>query len=73
MDKQSNEIEHYVWAERIADELAAKKKKEYVLHGMWTPSGFFHIGNSRAELMIPHFVAKALGEKDKVKAEFHSG
>ena len=63
MDKQSNEIEHYVWAERIADELAAKKKKEYVLHGMWTPSGFFHIGNSRAELMIPHFVAKALGEK----------
>jgi lysyl-tRNA synthetase, class I len=57
---EKSDIEFYVWAEKIADELKDKKARKHVVHGMWTPSGFFHIGNSRAELLVPHFVDKSL-------------
>src|SRR3989338_5234254 len=55
-----SKIDYYVWADKVADQLKEKKVKKHILHGMWTPSGFFHIGNSRAELLIPSFVHQAL-------------
>ncbi|MFH0832535.1 MAG: lysine--tRNA ligase, partial [Candidatus Aenigmatarchaeota archaeon] len=54
------EIEYYTWPDKIAGELSGKK---HVVHGMWTPSGYFHIGNSRTELFIPGLVHKALLDK----------
>ena len=53
-------IDYYVWVDKVADQLKEKKVKKHILHGMWTPSGYFHIGNSRAELLIPSFVHQAL-------------
>ena len=53
-------LDYYVWADKVADQLREKNAKKHVLHGMWTPSGYFHIGNSRVELMIPHFVQRSL-------------
>tara|TARA_Y100000310_G_scaffold128407_2_gene127608 strand:+ start:1469 stop:3100 length:1632 start_codon:yes stop_codon:yes gene_type:complete len=62
MDKKSkeSELEYYLWVDKVVDQLKEKKVKKHVVHGMWTPSGFFHIGNSRAELLIPAFVHKNL-------------
>ena len=47
------------WADRMADEVLKRKKKEYVCEGMWTPSGFFHIGNARTEIFTPYAVHHA--------------
>ncbi len=55
-----NKIDYYVWVEKVADQLRERKAKKHVVHGMWTPSGYFHIGNSRAELLIPSFVNQSL-------------
>lgn len=55
-------IKHYVWADSIADTLI-KRGKRHVLHGMWTPSGYFHIGNARNELMMPGLVHHALRDR----------
>jgi lysyl-tRNA synthetase class 1 len=63
MEKQK--IEYYTWPDKIAGMLAASKKN--VLHGMWTPSGYFHIGNARSELITPLLVRKAL-EDEGIKA-----
>lgn len=62
MNKKKNEskIDYYIWVDKIVDILKKRKVKKHVVHGMWTPSGFFHIGNSRAELLIPGFVHKNL-------------
>ncbi len=57
------ELDYYVWVEKAVDTLKEKNLKKHVIDGMWTPSGFFHIGNSRAELLIPSFVAKRLKEE----------
>ncbi|MBS3053438.1 MAG: lysine--tRNA ligase [Candidatus Aenigmarchaeota archaeon] len=57
MDAQ---IEFYTWADRIAGEMQKRKVKKQVVHGMWTPSGYFHIGNARTELLIPGLVFQAL-------------
>ncbi|MEK6949294.1 MAG: lysine--tRNA ligase [Nanoarchaeota archaeon] len=65
-DNQQNknpELDYYVWVEKVIDILKEKPLKKHVIDGMWTPSGFFHIGNSRAELLIPAFVAKRLKEE----------
>ncbi len=59
MEKQK--IEYYTWPDKIAGMLARSKKN--VLHGMWTPSGYFHIGNARSELITPVLVKKALADK----------
>ena len=57
--------------DKIADELSKKKIKEHVIHGMWTPSGFFHIGNARPELLNPSFINKSLlNRKLKSKQNF---
>ncbi|MAH32970.1 lysine--tRNA ligase [archaeon] len=56
-------IDYYVWADKVADQLKERKAKKYVVHGMWTPSGFFHIGNARAELLIPSFVNESLKDR----------
>jgi len=62
MDKNKNEsdLEYYLWVDKVIDQLKERKVKKHVVHGMWTPSGFFHIGNSRAELLIPAFVHQNL-------------
>lgn len=52
-------IEHYTWADKIAGDLK-KEAIKHVVHGMWTPSGYFHIGNARNELLIPGLVFQAL-------------
>ncbi|MBI4018410.1 MAG: lysine--tRNA ligase [Candidatus Aenigmarchaeota archaeon] len=56
---QKSEIAHYTWADKIAGELLQRGKK-HVAHGMWTPSGYFHIGNARGELLVPAMVARAV-------------
>lgn len=58
-DKNS-EIEYYLWINKVVDTLKEMNVKKHVVDGMWTPSGFFHIGNSRAELMVPGFVYRGL-------------
>ncbi|MBL7056355.1 lysine--tRNA ligase [Candidatus Woesearchaeota archaeon] len=62
------ELDHYVWADKIAEQLSKKEVKEHVIHGMWTPSGFFHIGNARAELLNPAFITKSLKNRG-IKAQ----
>lgn len=59
-NNKNPELEHYVWVGKVVDILKEKNTKHHVVNGMWTPSGFFHIGNSRAELLIPGFVHKSL-------------
>ncbi len=54
---------HVFWAEKVADEVLKKKRKEYVCEGMWTPSGYFHIGNARSEIFTPYSVFRILKEK----------
>jgi lysyl-tRNA synthetase, class I len=65
--KSNNEIDHFIWIDKTVDVLLEKKKK-HVIDGMWTPSGFFHIGNSRAEILIPGFIYQKLKERG-IKAE----
>ncbi len=65
MDKNHNkdknsEIEYYLWVDKVVDALKEMHVKKHVVNGMWTPSGFFHIGNARAELMVPGFVHQGL-------------
>ena len=65
MDKNHNkdknsEIEYYLWVDKAVDALKEMNVKKHVVNGMWTPSGFFHIGNARAELMVPGFVHQSL-------------
>src|SRR3989344_9504120 len=52
-------IEYFTWADKIAGELL-KRGKKHVVHGMWTPSGHFHIGNARGEFLVPAMVARAV-------------
>jgi lysyl-tRNA synthetase class 1 len=56
-------MQEFFWADRVADEIAGRKKKEYVCEGMWTPSGFFHIGNARSEIFTPYAVYMALKDR----------
>lgn len=58
--KNESELEYYLWVDKVVDILKERKVKKHVVNGMWTPSGFFHIGNSRAELLIPAFVHQNL-------------
>ncbi len=58
-DKNS-EIEYYLWVDKVVDALKEMNVKKHVVNGMWTPSGFFHIGNARAEMMVPGFVHQGL-------------
>jgi len=58
--KDKKEMEYYVWIDKIVDLLKKRKVKKDVVHGEWTPSGYFHIGNSRVELLIPAFVHQGL-------------
>ncbi len=51
------------WTEKVADELIKQKRKEYVCEGMWTPSGYFHIGNARPEIFTPYSVYRVLVER----------
>lgn len=57
--EEDNEVR--TWADIVAEQMVKKKKKaKYICHGMWTPSGFFHLGNSRPEIFTPYSVAHAL-------------
>ena len=67
---EKKEIEYYTWADKIVGELKNRDVKEHILHGMWTPSGYFHIGNARNELMAPLLVHDALGDAG-VKSVFN--
>ena len=60
MCMEKKEIEYYTWVDKIVGELRSRHVKEHVVHGMWTPSGYFHIGNARNELMAPLLVHDAL-------------
>ena len=53
------------WADKIAKELLKRNKEMYIFHGMWTPSGFFHIGNARSEIFTPYAVRHALESYNK--------
>lgn len=53
-------VEHLTWADKIAAELKDRKVKKHVVHGMWTPSGYFHIGNARSELLMPGLAYQAI-------------
>ncbi len=55
--------EHVFWAEKVVDEITKQKRKEYVCEGMWTPSGYFHIGNARPEIFTPYSVYKTLTDR----------
>jgi lysyl-tRNA synthetase class 1 len=44
------------WAEDAVKEITKEKKKEYVCEGMWSPSGYCHIGNARPELFTTYTV-----------------
>ncbi len=57
-EKQADQF----WAYSVAKEIVKAEKKIYVCEGMWTPSGFFHIGNARPEIFTPYAVFLALGE-----------
>ncbi len=59
-NNKKSELDYYLWVDKVVDLLKEKKVKKHVVHGMWTPSGHFHIGNSRAELLIPGFVHQNL-------------
>lgn len=61
--KEKKEAEVTSWADRVAEQVMARKKKEFVFEGMWTPSGFFHIGNARPEIFTPYSVKKAMEDK----------
>ncbi|MDO8633851.1 MAG: lysine--tRNA ligase [archaeon] len=56
-------MEEFFWAEKAVDEIVAKKKNLYVCEGMWTPSGFFHIGNARPEIFTPYSVFVVLKDR----------
>ncbi|MBI4044283.1 MAG: lysine--tRNA ligase [Candidatus Diapherotrites archaeon] len=56
-------MEEFFWAEKAVDEITAKKKSLYVCEGMWTPSGFFHIGNARPEIFTPYSVFVVLKDR----------
>ena len=60
---ESEEIE--LWSEKVADDVIARHKEPYVVEGMWTPSGFFHIGNARPEVFTPYAVRRAIEDKGK--------
>ncbi len=51
------------WTDRVVEEITKRKRKEYVCEGMWSPSGFFHIGNARSEIFTPYAVYRALKDK----------
>jgi len=58
--KENKKIEYYIWIDKIVDLLKKRNVKKHIVHGEWTPSGYFHIGNSRVELLIPAFVHQGL-------------
>jgi len=51
------------WADEVAEKVLETKRKEYVCEGMYTPSGYFHIGNARSEIFTPYAVHRALQDK----------
>ncbi|MFH1391247.1 MAG: lysine--tRNA ligase [Candidatus Diapherotrites archaeon] len=61
----SEEKEVSVWSEKVADDVIVRHKEPYVVEGMWTPSGFFHIGNARPEVFTPYAVKRAIQDKGK--------
>ncbi len=64
------QIEHYTWADKITAELRQRHVKKHVVHGMWTPSGYFHIGNARGELLMPGLAYQAIKDAG-LPAEFN--
>ncbi|MBU0635910.1 lysine--tRNA ligase [Candidatus Micrarchaeota archaeon] len=64
LQKEKN-LESRPWAEEVADQVLKRKQKSFVCEGMWTPSGFFHIGNARPEIFTPYAVKKAIEERKK--------
>ncbi len=64
-------MEEFFWAEKAVEEIVKIPKKLYVCEGMWTPSGFFHIGNARPEIFTPYSVFVTLEDKGfKAKQNF---
>ena len=59
------------WADAVVDELIKTERKIYVCEGMWTPSGYFHIGNARPEIFTPYSVFRVLENRGyKAKQNF---
>ncbi|MBN2067402.1 MAG: lysine--tRNA ligase [Candidatus Diapherotrites archaeon] len=50
------------WAERLVKQITSQKRRVYVCEGGWSPSGYFHIGNARPEIMTPYSVYLKLKE-----------
>lgn len=57
-----------LWSDSVADRVLERKKKEFVVEGMWSPSGYFHIGNARPEIFTPYSVKRSMEEK-KIKVQ----
>ena len=60
---EQKETELTNWADAAADVLLERKKDAYVCEGMWSPSGYFHIGNARTEIFTPYAVHHALEDR----------
>jgi len=59
------------WATDVVKEMVKTKRKEYVCEGMWTPSGYFHIGNARPEIFTSYTVFLELTKQGyKAKQNF---
>lgn len=69
-DKDFNEKDIEVsetksWADAVADLIEQRHAEPFVVEGMWTPSGFFHIGNARPEIFTPYGVRRVLETRGK--------
>jgi len=63
--------EESFWAADVVKRMVATKRDEYVCEGMWTPSGYFHIGNARSELFTPYSIyLELIKEGYKAKQNF---
>lgn len=66
-ENESENNEKVFWGQKLAEQVLLKNKKEYVVEGMWSPSGYFHIGNARPEIFTPYAVRTALNKLVKEK------
>lgn len=60
---KNEEIEETYWADEVIEEITKRNKKEYLCEGMWSPSGYFHIGNARPEIFTVYVIKRVLEEK----------
>lgn len=71
-EENSEKNEKVFWADQLAEKVLERKKAEFITEGMWSPSGYFHIGNARPEFFTPYAVrtsVQKLIQAKKLKAK----